>query len=216
MQRKLFYNTVTPLLRKVLNDLMASKEFKAFRLVGGTSLSLQKGHRESVDIDLFTEAEYGSVDFKVLDRFLRKQYKHVDTSDYEEIGMGKSYTVGNTKTQAVKIDIYYTDAYIRPAEIIDYIRLASVEEIIAMKLDVISRGGRKKDFWDLHEVMDEYPLKKMLALHKERYPYAHDKKLIVKNFTEFTEADKDFDPVCLRQKYWEVIKLDMIDFVKGL
>jgi predicted nucleotidyltransferase component of viral defense system len=31
--------------------------------------------------------------------------------------------------------------------------MATVEEIIAMKLDVMQRGGRKKDFWDLHELL---------------------------------------------------------------
>lgn len=54
---KLYYNTVTPYLLKVLKQLMATKEFEKFRLVGGTSLSLQRGHRFSVDIDLFTELD---------------------------------------------------------------------------------------------------------------------------------------------------------------
>ena len=99
---------------------------------------------------------------------------------------------------------------------IDAIRLASVEEIIAMKLDVIQRGGRKKDFWDLHELMDEYSIDKMFSLHEKRDPYSHDKHLLKKNFTSFDNADGDFDPVCLREKHWELIKLDLIDFVKTL
>lgn len=52
----------------------------------------------------------------------------------------------------------------------DGVRLASVEDIIAMKVDAISRGGRKKDFWDLHELMEKYDLSQMLALHRERPP----------------------------------------------
>jgi len=31
-----------------------SKELKAFRLAGGTALSLRLGHRISIDLDLFT------------------------------------------------------------------------------------------------------------------------------------------------------------------
>lgn len=38
-----------------------AKVFEPFRLVGGTALSLQMGHRLSVDIDLFTDAEYGTL-----------------------------------------------------------------------------------------------------------------------------------------------------------
>lgn len=35
----LHYNTVTPLLRKILADLMIADVFANFRLVGGTALS---------------------------------------------------------------------------------------------------------------------------------------------------------------------------------
>ncbi|UOB17877.1 nucleotidyl transferase AbiEii/AbiGii toxin family protein [Abyssalbus ytuae] len=52
----LHLNTVSDLLWESLNTLMTIEEFNSFRLVGGTSLSLQQGHRESIDIDLFTEA----------------------------------------------------------------------------------------------------------------------------------------------------------------
>ena len=57
MKRKeLQYQTVKPILRSTLERLMEIDEFKPFRLVGGTSLSLRYGHRMSDDIDLFTDA----------------------------------------------------------------------------------------------------------------------------------------------------------------
>jgi len=52
----------------------------------------------------------------------------------------------------------------------------------------------------------------MLALHEKRYPYDHDITHIKKCFSDFKNADEDFDPVCLKKKHWEIIKLDMIDF----
>ena len=60
MANRLYYNTVAPLLHKTLIDLMKIEQLKQFVLVGGTSLSLQVGHRESVDIDMFTDAEYNT------------------------------------------------------------------------------------------------------------------------------------------------------------
>jgi hypothetical protein len=51
----------------------------------------------------------------------------------------------------------------------------------------------------------------MIALHEERYPYAHEAEVIVKNFIDFKNADEDFDPICLRGKFWEVIKVDFLD-----
>lgn len=156
MTGNLHYNTVTPLLLKVLKTLMAAKEFDDFRLVGGTALSLYRGHRKSVDIDLFTDASHDSIDFDAINDFLRKNYQYIDTNDYDSIGFGKSYYVGESDTNCIKLDIFYTDEFIESTVVIDNIRLASIEEIIAMKLDVVSRGGRKKDFWDIHELIDNY------------------------------------------------------------
>ena len=69
--------------------LMKEDLFKAFRLVGGTALSLQLGHRKSVDIDLFTEAEYGSVNFNSIEKYLKEQFSYIDTFDSGAIGHGK-------------------------------------------------------------------------------------------------------------------------------
>ena len=205
----LHYNTVNQLLKESLITLMEAKEFEAFRLVGGTSLSLQIGHRESVDIDLFSDLTYGSIDFNNIDSFLDKVFPYVD--DIRELfpGMGKSYLIGMDRNQAIKLDIYHTDDFIMPIIVEDGIRMATIEEIIAMKLDVVQRIGRKKDFWDLHELLSDYGVGEMLELHRRRYPYSHDRSMILENFTYFERADEDFDPICLRGKYWEFIKEDI-------
>jgi hypothetical protein len=126
----LHYNTVTPLLRKILGDLMTADVFADFRLVGGTALSLYRGHRMSVDIDLFTDADYGSVDFNAIDAFLRSNYPYVDTSNYEAIGMGKCYFIGDNQLNCIKLDLFYTDAFIDEPVLIDGLRLATIEEIM--------------------------------------------------------------------------------------
>ena len=87
----LHLNTISDLLWDALNKLMSLKEFNSFRLVGGTSLSLQLGHRESVDIDLFTDAEYGSIDFAELENILIETFPYVDTSSAGAVGMGKAF-----------------------------------------------------------------------------------------------------------------------------
>ncbi|MCB0473899.1 MAG: nucleotidyl transferase AbiEii/AbiGii toxin family protein [Flavobacteriaceae bacterium] len=209
----LHYNTISDLLRKILFNLMEAKEFEGFRLVGGTSLSLQLGHRESVDIDLFSDLPYGSIDFGDIDAYLDQQFLYVD--DIRELfpGMGKSYLIGDDRLNAIKLDVYHTDKFIAPVHVNDGIRMASVEEIVAMKLDVIQREGRKKDFWDLHELLSIYGIGEMLQLHEKRYLYSHDKKLILENFINFNRADEDFDPICLRGKYWEFIKEDIKEVV---
>ena len=195
---------------------MTEEIFKPFRLVGGTALSLQLGHRESVDIDLFTEAEYGTVDFDIIAKYLEGQFPYIDTFDSGAIGFGKSYFVGESADQSIKLDLCYTEPFIRPTMETDGIRLTHIDDIVAMKIDVVGRGGRKKDFWDLHELLDDYTIRQMLQLHQERYPYSHNEKEILSNFTKFENADIDFDPVCLKEKYWEIIKLDIVEAIEGL
>lgn len=212
--KDLYWNTASSLLRSILEDLMDCKLFDPFRLIGGTALALQLGHRISVDIDLFTDANYDSVNFVELDAFMRQQYPYVSNPTGGPVAMGRQYFVGKSEDEAIKLDIYYTDPFIRPPLIIGSVRMATVEDIIAMKIDVVQRGGRKKDFWDIHELMNDYSIENMINLHEERYPFSHDRGIIVQNFTEFTEADEDFEPLCLKGKYWELIKLDIIEAMK--
>lgn len=205
----LFWNTVTPLLKTALTKMMDNGPFQQFRLVGGTSLCLQLGHRSSVDIDLFTGASYGSVDFKVIDSFLRETFAYVSEPQPGVIGIGMSYLIGDHENESLKLDLYYTEPFIQAELIIAPYRLATIEEIIAMKIDIVQRGARKKDFWDLHELLDKYTPSQMIELHKTRYPYNHVENEIQANFTNFKIADDDFDPICLKGKYWELIKFDI-------
>ncbi|WP_437398805.1 nucleotidyl transferase AbiEii/AbiGii toxin family protein [Flagellimonas lutimaris] len=129
-------------------------------------------------------------------------------------GTGKSYLIGKDKNNAIKLDVFHTDEFIDQIKLVDDIRLASIEEIIAMKLEVIQDEGRKKDFWDIHELLSAYSIDDMLKLHEKRYPYGHDRELIVDNFTHFDRADDDFDPICLKGKIWEFIKEDIVESIE--
>lgn len=211
----LYYTTVNELLKSSLSKLMAAKEFSQFRLVGGTALSLQIGHRESIDIDLFSDVEYGTLNFNEIEDFLKNNFEYVDFLDVPP-AMGKAYFIGENKDNTVKLDIFYTDTYIQPFIEEDGIRMATIEEIIAMKVDVIQRVGRKKDFWDLHDLLDSYSIMQMIDLHEQRYPYTHNKDLIIQNFTNFDLADDDFNPICYKGKYWEFIKEDFEEKIKNI
>jgi predicted nucleotidyltransferase component of viral defense system len=217
MAIQLHYETITPLLKKVLQNMMSNPMFDPFVLVGGTSLSLRLGHRKSVDIDLFTNAPYGSLDYSILEEFFQKAYSYYDCVDKTGVvGMGRSYYMGNSVEDNIKVDLYYHDEIIDPPEIIDGIRIASLNDVTAMKIDVISRGGRKKDFWDLHELLNTYSISEMLNLHQQRNEYTHDRKRILINLSNFASADEDIDPVCLKHKEWALIKLDFVELMENL
>lgn len=67
---QLHTSTVTKQLKSILDNLMKEDLFSPFVLVGGTNLSLRFGHRMSDDIDLFTESDYGSLDYESMEHYL--------------------------------------------------------------------------------------------------------------------------------------------------
>jgi hypothetical protein len=55
----------------------------------------------------------------------------------------------------------------------------------------------------------------MKELHHARYPFTNNELLLIKQFTDFSNAEYDFDPVCLRNKHWEIIKLDFLELIRN-
>ncbi|HBO28492.1 MAG TPA: hypothetical protein DD462_01750, partial [Leeuwenhoekiella sp.] len=185
----------------------------SFRLVGGTSLSLQLGHRESIDIDLFSDAPYGSMDFEKIESILRVSFPYFSSSS-ELVGLGKSYFIGNTEDDLVKLDLFYTDPFVFPLIMEQKVRFASVQEIAAMKFEVVGQGGRKKDFWDIHELLESYTLNELIGFYLKRYPYNLSKEELMNKIVDFSLAEDDFTPNCYRGKIWELIKLDLEELVE--
>ena len=207
--------TVKPLLYNTLKDLMKCDLFLPFRLVGGTNLSLREGHRISDDIDLFSDYDYDSLDFSLFEDYLKNRFDYYDRPDKTDIvGFGRSYYIGDDKDNCIKLDLYYTDTFISPLEEIEGIRFAGLQDIIAMKLEAIGNGGRKKDFWDIHYLLERYEIKDMLDFYIKRYPYNWQKEEVLQKMVDFHEADEDFEPKCLLNKDWDIIKLDIIEKVK--
>ena len=208
----LCYNTITPLLKETLYTLMEESLFTPFRLVGGTNLSLRLGHRLSVDIDLFTDAPYDSLDYKSFENFLKSKYHYyLSTDPTSMIGFGKGYHIGNSENDCIKLDLMYTDPFINDADIIDGIRMASIDDIVAMKINAISRGGRKKDFWDIYNLFQRYSLREMLDLHEKKHPWEHKEQQLLDSLMDFSEADTYIDPICMNGYDWDDIKIAIIE-----
>jgi hypothetical protein len=106
--------TVSDTLWDSFSVLMKMDLLQPFRLVGGTSLSLQLGHRMSVDIDLFIDATYGSIDFDHIDAMLQGTFPAVEMGYGGNNSIGKSYYVGNSSEELVKLDFFYTYPFVFP------------------------------------------------------------------------------------------------------
>jgi predicted nucleotidyltransferase component of viral defense system len=210
------FQTVSLVLMDVLERLMMKAELEQFILVGGTSLSLQLGHRMSTDIDLFTDTKYGSIDFDLIETMLKNEFAYVEASPIQMVSLGKHYFVGTSEREAIKLDLYYTEPFVYDPIEVKGIRLANIRDVAAMKFETIVNGGRKKDFWDVHELLEKFSLGEMFAFHEKRYPFGHKRNEIREAILDCSAADDDFDPVCLKSKFWELIKLDLIEAAENI
>ena len=132
--------TLAPATFQLLTQLMRDKELDAFRLVGGTSLALQMGHRISVDLDLFSAEPF---DEQRLREYLERNYRL--QTDY----MSPCTLIG--EIDGVQIDcMAHQYPWLQVPYVEDDIRLADLEDICAMKLNAIAGNGtRIKDFIDV-------------------------------------------------------------------
>ena len=101
---KLHEDTVSPLLLEALKAISGSPVFQDFHLVGGTCLSLQLGHRRSIDIDLFTDMEYGKMDTQAMKDFLCAHFSYTENLDsMNQRALGYSVRIGKSPIPHRKI-----------------------------------------------------------------------------------------------------------------
>lgn len=153
--------TVEATTLDLIKRLMSDVELLDFFMVGGTALSLLIGHRISIDIDLFTEKEFNAENLR---QHLEQHHQMTDT---KTIGNGVFGFIDN-----VKIDIIaHKYPLIKPLQIIDGIRLASLEDIGAMKLNAITgSGNRLKDFVDMYYLLEHIPFRFLGDAYANKYP----------------------------------------------
>ena len=152
--------TIDAATLELLKRLMGDERLQSFVLVGGTSLALQMGHRISVDLDMFTEKEFEADELR---EYLERNY-HLQT-DYLAFATVKGEIDG------VQVDcIAHAYPWLKPFVLEEGIRLASLEDICAMKLNAIAGNGtRIKDFVDVAHLSSVFSLQQMLDFYEEKY-----------------------------------------------
>lgn len=178
---------------------MAIPSLHNFSLVGGTALSLRYGHRNSVDLDLFSLEAFEN---SIIANELRKEFG-VDfdfESGHRNLGIF-------CYLNKIKVDIvYYPHPLVGTIEIIDQTRMYSDADIAAMKIQAILGRGKKKDFWDLYELLQRYSLQQIIDWHKQKYPSQMLAISIPNAITYFVDADASETPVSFKNQTWEGIK----------
>lgn len=204
------YRTVHPKTLELLKNLMQIKEFDDFFLVGGTALALQLGHRVSVDLDLFTLNEFNTQNLiKILNY-------HFILHEIVEDKNSLNINIELFDRLVVKVDfIKYSYPLINPIQIIDEIRILSIEDIIPMKLSAVSGRGLKKDFFDVYYLLNDYSFNQMLELFQKKFPNVNHFH-VLKSLIFFDDAENDPDPETYDNTNWSTVKKKIITEIKKI
>ena len=191
----LYYETIEPELLELLNKLLNIEEFKELRLVGGTSLALQYGHRKSVDIDLF-----GTLDISI------EEIANLLSTCGKSNQLKRSAKINIFSVDGIKVDIVnYHYPWISPTLLEDGLRLARPEDIAAMKISAITGRGTKKDFIDLFELLKRFSLEEILGLFESKYSDGSI-YLALKSLNYFADAEQNPMPEMLINTSWSDVK----------
>ena len=206
-------NIASPLLMDCLRKIMSHQAFNDYYLVGGTALALQRGHRISIDIDMFTNLLYGDMKTTELKGALTSLFPYVESLEkLDETRVVYSLFVGTDRDNCVKLDICYDENPVFPLIEEDGIRMVSEKDIAAMKLNAISQDRqRKKDFWDIHDLLESYPIDKLVSFALDRYPWSLTIPDIIGGFKRLPQLNDYSEIKCLKGKYWEFIVEDLME-----
>jgi len=169
------------------------------RLVGGTALALQIGHRKSIDLDFF-----GELDFEIQE-LIDSIKEFADLTILSESKNIHIYSINGIKVDFVN----YKYPWIDDAICEDGILLAGIKDIAAMKISAIIGRGTKKDFIDIAFLLQKFSLKDILGFYSSKY---NDGSIFaaMKSLTYFDDAEGDIMPDMLIKKSWKQAKKEIM------
>ena len=202
----LSYETVEPRTLELLKSLMQEPAFNDMRLVGGTALALQYGHRQSIDLDFFGDL---TCELENTQEILSKYGKVTVLKETKNI---RIYVVDNIKVDFVHYSCY---PWLEDAIFEDGIRLASPKDIAAMKINAIEGRGTRKDFVDVFFLLKHYSLQEILSFYKAKYPNYSDFRAMM-SLTYFEDAEMQPMPKMFDNTSWPDMQKAIIEKVKLL
>jgi hypothetical protein len=102
-----------------------------------------------------------------------------------------------------------------PAEY--YLPLASLDDLSCMKLSAVAGRGARRDFWDLHALLQARgkSLGEVLDAHRRKY-VQEDVGHLVRSLVYFVDAEAEPMPTGLTEEHWARIRSDLTTWVRAL
>ena len=195
----LHIKTIEPGTLSLLKCLMQLPELSGFSLVGGTALALKYGHRTSIDLDLFSEEDFNH---DIVYAALQNVFQHHLSYSGTRSRWGVFCMI-----KGVKVDIvYFPHKRIQPVEQYEKIRMYGDHDLMAMKVNAILRRGKKKDFWDICELLEHYSMQQMIDCYYKKFSSQMLSISIPHALTYFVDAHDSEAPVSFKGQTWASVQ----------
>lgn len=200
----IYLETISPRMHEVAR-VIYEKLDSSYYLAGGTGLALLINHRESIDFDFFTPASIDTQKLKdelsVLFPDITFTYEEKDTLWCEVDDIKLSFIT----RRAICIDSFREE---------DGFRIASLRDILAMKLNAVCGREEYKDYYDLALLLDQVPGSEWLDLWKKVYPQSDPVSWMVALAYVPQVAEVSLRGTSIQSK--KSIEEKLLQFVKGL
>lgn len=194
----MFTKTLLPDTFRAIQLISGVSEIKKAYLAGGTALSLQIGHRISIDLDFFTRQEFDEEELSG---------KLASVPKFIQEGTAK-WTVWGKINQTKFSMFYYKYPLLEKTVLFEGIQLASLADIAAMKIHAIEGRGTRRDFVDVYFLSKTYSLEEMLNFYQKKYAVLEDHLYsILRSLDYFEDAEQEMlMPKMLNKVSWEEVK----------
>ncbi len=201
----MFLETLYPKTKKLFDQLTQFAPLNGFRLVGGTALALQLGHRKSIDLDFFNPEK---VDLESLRTAFENSFK---TEIVQSFPAGLLMMVDGVKVDIIRHNYPWLQ------EPLNYntLQIAQLKDISAMKVNAICGRGSKKDFFDIYFLLQYFSINEIAEFFVKKYAN-YNPMMVLKSLAYFQDAEEDPHPDMLKKVSWEKVKATLLAETKKL
>ena len=147
---------LTTNIENIIEQVAQLECIKPYILCGGTALAMQIGHRKSEDLDFMmwriSKTEKPEVNRNLIEKELKEKIGEIE--NFNMLGFDQVEFV----VKGVKFSFFVSDNLSPVTKPIDYlgnIRLADIESIMAMKMEVMLRRMKFRDYYDIYCMLQE-------------------------------------------------------------
>lgn len=186
---------------------------KGFYLAGGTALALLYGHRESEDFDFFCQTSFDP------HRLFVECLSHFAGRKVVQILISEN-TLWITVDE-IKISFFMlTNPLIEPLLTTEYLNIASIRDIAAMKMWAIQHRATEKDYIDLAHITDTLSVDDLFGVFREKYGDIISESILLKSLVYFEDVIpapiRIIDPRYSWENSQEVLKKIVRDYIEKL